>query len=244
MDTSITSINALDRLHFPEIIDDYTNQNQPFMPHFVISHRRAGKTHPDHHRSAIEALHAALEQSRAVADLVHAHRPDGYARHVAIVDTEHGALDPHAKHPDLIVEPLIEHHLGRARQADSGRAHPNEIGPIRPQNANVLPVQVSDHNGQALAGIDVFADYGSGRDRKQTVTITDQDGRARVVHGEHSPIHQLAVAPPGKWWPMVFHDPSDSLQVQMITLPKADGYLGWWHRKSGIQAWDPDRGRG
>ena len=216
------------------------------MPHFVISHRRAGRVHPHQHVRALEALETTLAGPlRGVADLVHAHRPGGRhnGRHVAIVATEAAAVQEHAQHEDLIVEPLIEHHIGRARQADTGRAHAGE----KQRNAahdQQLPVRVMDHQGRPLEGLDVFADFGSGRTRQQSVVITDANGSANVGLDHRPQLHELAVAPSSKWWPLVFENPDDALEVQLRQLPPAEQHLGWWHHRSGIKQFDPTRGAG
>lgn len=216
------------------------------MPHFVISHRRAGRIHTHQHARALDALEAALAGPlRTVSDLLHAHRPierpDG--RHVAIVETEPAAVQEHAQHEDLIVEPLIEHHIGRARQADTGRAHTREKQASATQERQ-LPVRVTDQQGRPLEGLDVFADFGSGRTRQQSVVITDANGSASIGLDHNARIHELAVAPSAQWWPLVFEYPNDPLEVRMMPLPPAEQHLGWWHRRSGIEQFDPERGTG
>lgn len=216
------------------------------MPHFVISHRRAGRPHPHQHTRALEVLEATLAGPlRTVADLVYAHRPteQPHGRHVAIVETEAAAVQDHAQHADLIVEPLIEHHIGRARQADTGRAHAGEKQGDTTSDRQ-LPVRVTDDHGQPLEGLDVFADFGSGRTRRQSVVITDANGSACIGLDDKTKIHELAVAPSAKWWPLVFENPNGALKIQMMPLPPAEQHLGWWHRRSGIEHFDPARGAG
>jgi|GEM_PF-2826517 len=215
------------------------------MPQFVISHRRAGHTQPSDQQRALDAFHDALDQVLPThAELVHADRSatSGPARHVALFNGQAGTLAALAQHPDLILEPVIQHHIGRARQADTGHVN-SQVNQV-PGNDNTLEIRVFDEQHRPRPDIDVIADYGHGRNRKQSMVITDASGAARISQCMEAPIHELAVAPAHQWWPMVFEAPADAISLQLMPLPDAQQHLGWWHKHSGIDRWHEDRGQG
>ncbi len=218
------------------------------MPHYVLSHRRAGKRHDHEHRAARAAMADALDRHvDRIADDIRTHEPHhDTSRHVARFAADHADVAAVEWHPELICEPLIRHRI-RARHApETGRALAHEIVvPLRTGTDRCLVVHVVDEDGLPVADVDVFAYFGSATDRVQAATRTDADGLARLDHDPDRPLLELAVAPPSRWWPQVVdHRAGTELDVRLVRLPPSENGLGWWHREAGLVAMDPDRGRG
>ncbi|NKI36534.1 S8 family serine peptidase [Wenzhouxiangella sp. XN79A] len=218
------------------------------MPHYVLSHRRAGKRHDHEHHAARSAMADAMDRhvDRIGGD-VRTHRPHhDTARHVARFEADAADVAAVDWHPELICEPLIRHFIRARHASDTGRALPHEIAiPLRTGSADCLVVRVVDELGLPVSDVDVFAYFGSATERVQAATRTDTDGSARLDHDPERPLLELAVAPPSRWWPQVIdHSAGPEITVRLALLPAAEGGLGWWHREAGLEAVDPERGRG
>lgn len=215
------------------------------MPDYIISHRRAGKRQDHEHRHAREAMHAALEKHVAsIGDLLHASEPGhDTARHVAAFRADPEEVRRRDWHPDLIVEPRIEHHIGRARQPDTGRAQAHEHAATA-GNGQALHVRVTTRDGRPLPDVDVFAYIGEGSGHRQVVGVTDADGRVVLEHDSGATVSELAVAPAHSWWPAVQAHPGDDLHFRLERLPSSRDGTGWWHQQAGLAGYDPARGAG
>lgn len=218
------------------------------MPHFILTHRRAGKRHDREHHAARSAMADALDRHVArLASEIHTHDPHhDTARHVARFEAESAAVGAVDWHPNLICEPLVPHFIRSRHAADTGRALPHEISvPLRRAGTGRLEVQVFDEDGLAVPDVDVFAYFGSPSDRVQAATRTGADGVATLDHDAERPLLELAVAPAAHWWPQALdHRTGSTLEVTLERLPPSRNGLGWWHREAGLEPFDPDRGRG
>ena len=218
------------------------------MPHYVLSHRRAGKRRDHQHHAARAAMADALDRHIArISENVRTHEPHhDTARHVARFEADAADVAAVDWHPELICEPLVPHFIRARHAADTGRALPHEIAIPRPVGRDdSLTVRVVDELGLPVADVDVFAYFGTPTDRVQAATRTDADGVARLAHDPDRPLLELAVSPPSRWWPRVVdHRAGRELDVRLVPLPPAEQGLGWWHREAGQAAVDLERGRG
>ncbi|MDX1626280.1 MAG: S8 family serine peptidase, partial [Wenzhouxiangellaceae bacterium] len=165
------------------------------------------------------------------------------SRHVAIVEAEHAAIRARDWHDELIVEPLIEHHLGHVRRPETGRAMPHEHAACHGQGRS-LTVEVRGPEGDPAEGVDLFAVLGGDDGRRQLAGRTDADGCARFDHDPALVVEELAVVPPHSFWPLVVERPTERSFVTLVPLPDAVSGTGWWHRDAGFAAYDPGAGAG
>ncbi|MBY6204073.1 S8 family serine peptidase [Halomonas denitrificans] len=222
------------------------------MPHFILTHRRAGKRADHQHHAGRAAMADAMDKhvDRLASD-VRTHEPHhDTARHVARFEADHDDVRAIDWHPALICEPLVPHFIRSRHASDTGRALPHELSiPLRREGDDRLLVRVVDEAGVPVADVDVFAYFGSASNRVQAATRTDADGVATLDHDPERPLLELAVAPASHWWPQVIEhrsgaEPEIRVDVRLQPLPPSERGLGWWHREAGLDAVDLQRGTG
>lgn len=215
------------------------------MTRFVITHRRAGKREAWQHRQARAALAEVLHGGAlADADVVAENAPEhDEARHVALFYADHEAVHAKVEHPDLVVEPHMEHFAGRARAPEVGEADAEELA-ADAGDGQELRIAVTDARGRPLAGVDVFAFFGQAPDRRQVARRTDEQGRAVIRHDASPPLAHVAAVPRHSFWPMIHDGPARDLEFRCPALPAAERGVGWWHRGAGLARYAAPRGRG
>lgn len=222
------------------------------MPHFILTHRRAGKREDHQHHAARAAMSDAMDKHvDRLASEVRTHEPHhDTARHVARFEADHDEVRAIDWHPELICEPLVRHFIRSRHASDTGRALPHELTiPLRRDGSGLLEVRVVDEAGLPVADVDVFAYFGTAANRVQAATRTDADGIATLDHDPERPLLELAVAPASRWWPQVVdHRAGDGrearVDVRLQRLPPSEQGLGWWHREAGLETVDLERGTG
>ncbi len=215
------------------------------MSRFIISHRRAGKRQGWEHRRAREALSEALHgANRCDANLVGENCPcHDEARHVAVLDADHEEVRRKVRHPDLVVEPPMEHFAGRVRPPEVGEADEEELA-AEAGEGDTLEVTVTDGDGRPLPDTDVFVYFGQGEDRRQVARRTDGRGRAEVSFGAGEQVSKIAAVPRHSRWPMLHAGGTESVNFACRELPAAERSVGWWHRRAGFRRHAKTRGRG
>lgn len=219
--------------------------------HHILSHRLADRS-PAHREAGQDAAGRAWHAHFAKAADVR-HRVEQHHRLVVHFDADPGDVGAlsreHARRAtadDVIVEPNMPHvhHHPRLLHPFAAQGPPP---PTAGPQAEAAPAAVTVHvtgGGAPLAGAEVNVVVTDAAGTPTTADgVTGDDGRARVSVPEGTTPVLVYVVPRAGFWSMHAQPAAGEVVVDCPALPR-NGPLGWWHRVSGIERFEPERGAG
>jgi subtilisin family serine protease len=145
---------------------------------------------------------------------------------------------------DFIVEPEILHWTEIKTPFDFQSVPRSELEQAVPKGARSVSAVVMGTDGRSLQGAEcTLYLWGPDRAASKIENSTDEKGHIEFSFPPVLEPAALVVEPAGGYWSVINRELEPHQTVKCPPLP-ANGHLSWWHRRLGINNYDPSRGIG
>lgn len=218
------------------------------MATYILSNRRASKFTSDAKRLSRQALDSSFTNLLSTSStLVREHTGEKETdRRTIVIEAEPQEMEAKRKMlpSDVLLEPQILHYkatslpLDISRMRTSGKATTANAG-----QGTTMRISVRG-NGKRVYGAKVTLYLrGMFQLNHELNTHTDIKGNATFEFSSFWSASVMVVSPAGEYWSTLVRGPKDREVVQVKRLPKT-GYISWWHRLHGVNAYNANLGGG